>query len=116
MKNEKTFTLLLLNDQTGEYETEGYFTTLREIALYLDIPKGEITKIANCDYHLTSAEYHSIAIQEGNYQFNDNEDDETLDGKKCSIEEALFSIDGRGYTDTELVTYMSQLLNPEEAI
>lgn len=57
----KTYQVNVKNKQ-GEYELEGIFTSLNEIADYLDAPKKVVLAIFNCEYHKIASIYNNITI------------------------------------------------------
>lgn len=60
---EKTYEVFLDNGN-GQYEFEGVFTSLKEVALYLEIPKAIVTQIANGEYDDIANEYKTIIINQ----------------------------------------------------
>ena len=53
---------VFLDNGNGQYEFEGVFTSLREVSLYLEIPKGVVDAIASGDYDAIDDQYENIVI------------------------------------------------------
>lgn len=62
----KVYELSMYNGATDKLELEGIFTTLGQIALYLEVPKNVVNAIFNSEYDRVPANLYDAVIKEVN--------------------------------------------------
>lgn len=61
-KANNDYEVHVMDPVTKKWTMEGVFTSLKEVAHYLDIPKATVTKIYNCEYDLLGVRCNNISI------------------------------------------------------